>query len=369
MNRQMGDVGALKVLYVGVEDMSYPRNRRIREFLADWGVSSEVIISRVDRHRLWRSASLFRQFFQHLRGYDLVILAEFSNSLFWYSWLLAKLNGASHVVDFFIGKYETLVEDAGRFSSRSVAGKLLRLIDVATLKSADYVLTDTELRARNFARLTETSARFRSLPVGSPFSAGKSNDFEIEGESPTGLYYGYYSQLHGVPEIAHALVSARAVVDFKAIMIGDGDTRSETEDIVRQAGLSNFTFIDSIPQDDLFERIERASFVFGVFGASPKARSVIANKVWQGLYAGKIVITGESEALDEIAYLVGEQLIQVPVGDRAQLADAVVRAVEAANAVRGSVYSGSAGALERYVNDRFAKVFAEILDIPVRGRE
>ena len=173
MNRQLGDVGALKVLYVGVEDMSYPRNRRIREFLADWGVSSEVIISRVDRHRLWRSASLFRPFFQHLRGYDLVILAEFSNSLFWYSWLLAKLNGASHVVDFFIGKYETLVEDAGRFSSRSVAGKLLRLIDVATLKSADYVLTDTELRARNFARLTETSARFRSLPFGYHFSAGK----------------------------------------------------------------------------------------------------------------------------------------------------------------------------------------------------
>ncbi|MET8272471.1 hypothetical protein [Streptomyces sp. NPDC005096] len=60
--------------------------------------------------------------------------------------------------------------------------------------------------------------------------------------------------------------------------------------------------------------IHASDVVLGVTGPSLKAASVIANKVWQGLAFGRVVITSEDlPALAEIEQIVGQALVQVPL--------------------------------------------------------
>lgn len=62
---------------------------------------------------------------------------------------------------------------------------------------------------------------------------------------------------------------------------------------------------------------------------------MVANKVWQGLACGRVVVTQRSSALDDVAEAVGDQLVQVEPGRAGALADALV-AVDPTRALAGS---------------------------------
>ena len=89
--------------------------------------------------------------------------------------------------------------------------------------------------------------------------------------------------------------------------------------------------------------------MLGVFGTSAKAGSVIANKVWQGLACGRVVVTRRSAALDEIAGLVGGQLVTVEPGSSAAI-ETALGSIDPGVAVRGD----PAARLQEYVDRRFA---------------
>ncbi|WP_161635814.1 glycosyltransferase [Microbacterium oleivorans] len=270
--------------------------------------------ARVTIAHLDRKPGYFRHFVQMLKAgltgrrgrFDLVVLSEFSLPFALASWAIARWHGAIHVVDFFVGLHETHVEDRSSVDPRSPRALAYRTMDRFALRSADLLLADTLCRADRW-RTGDTP--IVSLPVGAPEWAHYQPPRDTRLPLRL-LYYGNYIPLHGLPRLVTALDALREDVDFELTLIGTGDDREEVETMVRAGRLTSATtFIDRVDAASLVDVIADHDVVMGIFGASPKAASVIANKVWQGLVCGRPVVTRAGCGVSEILPIVGEQLI------------------------------------------------------------
>lgn len=342
----------MRVLYWAVHDPTYPRNARIRAFL-EHKMGAEVVI--VPKPTIGSRLARVRRLLRHLKGirrgdFDVVVLSEFSVQFAVTARLAAARTRAILVTDFFVGLEETEIGDFKLHKEDSLRARLLRKADRYAISQASLALTDTEARASRFSQ--KFRKEFLSLPVGAPEWArmeskgGRDIDF---------LYYGSYLPLHGVDLLVPAIADPKSGVR-NAVFIGSGPNRAATE---RRAALLEssveFTFIDDLPANELGNYLGRARAVAGIFGDSLKAREVIANKVWQGLYAGARVVTRASPALDEIRDVVGDHLLEVsdvtPAGITTVIATAVAVPPTSLNPAR---------ALDSYVADKYASLEAAL---------
>lgn len=350
----------LNVEYVAIRDPSYPRNARIRAFLeSELGAHVHTIPASTKSGRLRRLFDLFRRARRISPRPDIVILSEFSLAAFPVTWLIARLSRATHVVDFFVGLYETEVGDFSATSPRSIRAHALRLVDRLAILSADICLTDTPVRAERFRREARGAREFVALPVGAPTWA-REPPYSVDQRSHLRelrfLYNGSYLPLHGLSTVVEAF-SSLARGGYTVQMVGDGPLRQEIERQVREAGLSEvFFFSDYLyPISAIRETILASDVVLGVFGDSEKASGIVANKVWQALYLDRVVITRTSPALHDIAALVGHQLIEVsPDIDALKLA--IADLISAGPGIL-RVGTGTAERLERYVQAEFVAAF------------
>jgi glycosyltransferase involved in cell wall biosynthesis len=298
-----------------------------------------------------------------------VILAEFSVPFAAVSWFLARYHRSVHVVDFFVGQVETHVQDRAAVGQRSLVGLVYRLFDWIALRSADIVISDTKVRATAIAERLRGRRVVLSLPVGAPEWARplKIHDAHPRDRILSLLYYGNYIPLHGVDFIIEAIALLGPDVPYKLKMIGNGEQRLQAEKSVERLAIGNSTtFIEAVPPEALAIAISEADIVFGIFGTSHKAASVIANKVWQALACGKTVITRRSPALSEIEALVGRRLVQVPPNDPQKLADAIVGVATSTDLLQ-SPESDVAEKLEQYVARNF-ETFIGVLEARIRPR-
>ena len=138
------------------------------------------------------------------------------------------------------------------------------------------------------------------------------------------LYYGNYIPLHGVEILISAIADLSRSTEVHLTLVGDGQTRRSAERLVELLGIGGrCEFLAPTSVAGIVEYIERSQVVAGIFGDSLKAKTVVANKVWQGLSAGRVVITRASPALDELQAIVGRNLIQVDDRTPAAVADAL----------------------------------------------
>src|SRR5690606_7752009 len=84
-------------------------------------------------------------------------------------------------------------------------------------------------------------------------------------------------------------------------------------------------WVDWIDYTDLRREIAAADVCLGIFGTSDKAASVIPNKVFQVLAAGRPLITRDSPAIRELVEHDMQDITLVPSGDARSLADAIMR--------------------------------------------
>lgn len=353
---------APRVAYLRVEDPGYPRNARIREALERAG--AEVTVLRRARSgtkplRILRDAAAI---LRSARTADVYVLAEFSLAFTPLAWLVARLSGAVLVVDGFVGRYETVVEDWGLVSPGSLAARWYRAVDRVAVTASDVYLVDTKVRADGLAA-RHRGARIRSLPVGAPAWAVAAEPSPHDALRL--LYYGSYLPLHGLPTVVDALALLGDGVELTLVgeaehAGGETDTRAAAE---RLGVLDRCAFLPPVAAPELARLIAQHDVVLGVFGSSAKASGVIANKVWQGLACGRTVVTRESAALDEIRHLVApRQLLTVPADDAASLADRIATwRRDGGSDDAGTVPGAETGArLSRYVDREFSAFLAEL---------
>ncbi|MEY9951048.1 glycosyltransferase involved in cell wall biosynthesis [Leifsonia sp. EB34] len=344
------------VAYVGIHDPDYPRNARLRAPLAD-GRARVVPAGKsrspgargavADLAAIWRAS----------RGARAIVVSEFGFKLVPGAWCIARLRRVPLVVDGFVGLAETHIDDWGTARRRSARGIAYRSIDALAATVADAYLIDTDLRAAAVVarHRRRTAANTFAIPVGAPAWAVSTPLPETDTTLRV-LYYGNYIPLHGLPLVVDAVAEARLRRPVSLTLIGGGDGRTPIERAVADRGLGPITtFEDPVPETALRDRIAAHDVVLGVFGSSAKARSVLANKLWQGLACGRAVITQDSPALDELRPLVGDQLIATVPGDAGSLADALV-AVDPARR-----YDDRSALLEEYADDRTNRLVEWIL--------
>ena len=352
----------MHVAYLRVADDQYPRNRRIRNYFESRGDRVDVR-PRAARSTLSRKVEEAR-YLLRVRHRDAYILGEFALGFAPIARLLATMNHAPLVVDAFVGRYETEVEDWGRTAPGTREARRLERLDRRAYRLADLVIIDTEVRAAQL-RSRNPGVEVMALPVGAPAWAhpGEPGCSAADGI----LYYGNYIPLHGVDSVVRGF--ARAVDHgsrFRLTLVGNGSLRASIEQLACELGVQDrCTFIDAVPEDRLHDLIRDHRIVMGVFGDSTKARSVIANKVWQGLASGATVVTRRSPALRELAQTVGAALVEVDADTESGLVDAIARALQDVGSEPREADVQVAEALESLVDERFS-AFHDRLELLVR---
>jgi glycosyltransferase involved in cell wall biosynthesis len=206
----------------------------------------------------------------------------------------ARAKAVPVIADPLISAYDKQVDERRKFSATSFRGRRLLRWERGLLQRMDRVVVDTLAHAEYFSSVLGVDpSRLVVVPVGadeSLFSAeplpSRLGGFEV-------LFYGSFVPLQG----AEIIVSAAGLVEHSDVhitLLGGGPTHQEC--VRRAKGVPRVRFEPWMDYRLLPGRIHRAHLCLGVFGGTPKAGRVIANKIYQSLASGRPVITRKSAA-------------------------------------------------------------------------
>lgn len=310
-----------RVCFFGAWDPAYPRNRILREGLRRAGL--EVSEARVRETRAFRRwPALAAAWRGAARGADVVFVPEFRHK----DVPLARaLCGRRPLVfDPLVSRWDTLVGDWKLHGEGSAQARWNRALDRWSLGAADLVLCDTWAHGELFAELGAPRARLRRVLVGAEDAF-----FAVPPPPPAPLrilYVGGFLPLHGTGAVLEAAARLEergaALPPWTLRMVGAGIEYEAARAFVAERNLARVEFAGRRPYDEAPAELAAAHIVLGAFGAGEKAARVIPHKLWQGLAAGRAVVTGDGPGVREVLED-GAHLALVPRGDAGALADAL----------------------------------------------
>lgn len=311
-----------RVCFFGAYDPAYPRNRILREGLRRAGLG--VLEARVRETRAFRRWPALAAAWRPLAATaDVVLVPEFRHK----DVPLARaLCGRRPLVfDPLVSRWDTLVGDWKLHGEGSGQARWNRMIDRWSLSAADLVLCDTWAHGELFISLGAKRERVRRVLVGA-----EDEFFRISPPPAAGVlrvtYIGGFLPLHGTRVIleAAALLEARgaALPPWRLQLVGTGIEYERDRAFAGERRLECVEFAGRLPYDDAPRVLAESHVVLGAFGAGEKAGRVIPHKLWQGLAAGRAVVTGDGPGVREVLED-GRHLVLVPRGDAGALADAL----------------------------------------------
>jgi glycosyltransferase involved in cell wall biosynthesis len=332
------------VCFLGAYDRGYPRNRILREGLSRAGVEVREACVREQR-ALFRFPALARAFARHGRGAGTVLVPEFRHKDVPLARLLA---GRRRVVfDPLVSRHDTLVEDWGLHAGGSFQARWNLRLDRWALGSADLVLCDTWAHGTLYESLGVPHARLARVLVGA-----ETMFFEVPPPAPAPpvliAYVGGFLPLHGTLTIVEALARLErepGLPEFRCELVGKGIEFDAARALAHRTGLGRTDFTGPVAYDASPAVLARAHIVLGAFGAGAKAGRVIPHKVYQGVAAGRAVITGDGPGLREV-FEPERHLCAVARADATALAAALSRLVSDASLRERLGACGRARALE-----------------------
>ena len=177
------------------------------------------------------------------------------------------------------------------------------------------------------------------------------------------VFAGLFTPLQGAVTIAEAVAELSPALDdgrIEVTLAGTGQDHAAARRIVGdRAGV---TWLDWVPAEDLPALVAAHDVGLGIFGTTPKALSVVPNKVFQAAAAGCAVVTSDTapqrDSLEQAA-------VFVPPGDPSALADALMALAYDRAWVRRLRASARTLAEEKYAA---ATVVAPLLERVYGGR-
>jgi glycosyltransferase involved in cell wall biosynthesis len=318
-----------RVCLFGAWDPGYPRNRVVRAGLALAG--HEVLEARVDDRRAFRRyPALAAAWSRVAAGTQVVFVPEFRHKDVP---LASRVRGRRPLVfDPLVSRWDTLVEDWGLHAPGSLQARWNRAIDRSAFRAADLLLCDTHAHGELFVSLGADPARLHRVAVGAEQAF-----FEVPAPPApapvTLVYIGGFLPLHGTGTLlaAAARLEARAasLPPFRLRMVGVGIEFDEARSRVAEQGLQRVEFVGRTAYAEAAGVLAGAHVVLGAFGAGEKAGRVVPHKVWQGLAAGRAVVTGDGPGPREFLRD-GEHARLVPRADADALADALATLIASA---------------------------------------
>lgn len=307
------------ILWWGRFDPNYSRNRLLRRLLNELGYRLIDFMPKVS------ILGGIEAKFAGLPGIDAVWVPAFRQRDFQAARRFAVRHRLPLIFDPLISAWDKEVFERRKFSRSSSAAQRLQRREQEMFSRADLVLADTVAHAEFYvAELAARAECTRVVQVGADETLFRFQATQIQGAMPEVLFYGSFINLQGPEVIVEA---ALTMPEVGWTLLGDGPLRQTCLD--RSRGMAHIRFEDWVPYEDLPLRIGRASILLGIFGPSPKAGRVIANKVFQALACGRPLVTRDSKAFPT-ALRNGPPcgIFFVPAGDPAALAAAVRELLE-----------------------------------------
>jgi len=321
----------MKVCLFGAYDPAYPRNRILARGLERHGHRVvEVRASAVGRF-FKRWPRLLVQFGRQGLDADVLLVPEFRHKDVPLARLLAGRRRL--VFDPLVSRWDTAL-DRREYGAASSQASWNRTIDRWSFQLPDLVLCDTWAHGQLFESLGARRDHIWRVPVGA-----EETFFDVPPPPASGpvriLYVGGFIPLHGIGTVidALAILERERLPEWEAELAGRGVEFDAARTRVAQLGLPRVKLPGPIDYARLPERVATAHVMLGAFGAGEKAGRVIPHKVWQGLAAGRAVVTGDGPGLREL-FEPDRHLLAVPRGDATALAAALARVIEDA-ALRG----------------------------------
>ena len=210
---------------------------------------------------------------------------------------------------------DTLVDDRGVVSRRSIRGTALRRVDRLAFRLPDLVVADTDAHAAYFREAYGLpNERVEVALVGAEDALFRPG--EVERARFHVLFVGKLIPLHGLETI---LAAAALEPDIPFVVVGDGQLAPLLVD--RPFNVEHVPWLEYAALPDAYRR---AGCALGIFGTGAKATRVIPNKVFQALACARPVITADTPAARELLTHDADALL-VPPGDGEALAAAIRR--------------------------------------------
>lgn len=334
----------MHILLWGTYDAGKPRARILRDGLRAVGIQLYEIHSPVwegieDKSQVKTLKSRLRLLLRWLVAYPRLIwrlILEPKPDLILIGYpgildvLIASLVGRFRRVpvvwDVFISLYDTIVEDRRLLRPGSALARCLYWFERCALRLPSLIFMDTQTHARRLELLF-------SLPSGccgavwvgveiEHFGVSTETLPERDGRPLRVLFYGQFIPLQGTATIIDA---ARILCDapIEWTLIGGGQEAPMVRARLEAAPLTQLHWIDWESYDRLQGWIKESDLCLGIFGTSHKAASVIPNKVFQIVAAGRPLVTRDSPAIRELLQPTPGCVYLIPPGDPVALAHTV----------------------------------------------
>ena len=240
---------------------------------------------------------------------------------------LAKLITRKKIIfDAFISLYNTRIFDRNYYSYFGIRGIMayyLWIIDWLSCKLADKIILDTNEHINYFLKKFGINRnKFIRIFVGSdddiifPIENNeKNNEFVVH-------FHGHFIPLQGIEYI----IKAAKLLENDQIMfniIGRGQTYKKSLALASELLVKNINFIAPVSYEDIGKYMSTADICLGIFGKTDKAQLVIPNKVYEALAAKRAVITGKSDAINEVLTN-KENVLLCEMGNEIDLAEKII---------------------------------------------
>lgn len=266
--------------------------------------------------------------YARLPAHDWVLLGYPAIVDIWFIRLLAWWRRTPVAMDWFLSAYDTVVLDRRLVGRNNPLAWLLWAAEALSVRLASRVFMDTRAHAERMESLFHLRAgRCGSVWVGAESGVFKAiAPASVDDRVGSGfrvLFYGQFIPLHGIPTIIEA---ARLLRDepIEWLIVGRGQEAAKAREMLAAAPLPRLRWIEWVPYEALAAHIHEADACLGIFGTSAKAASVIPNKVFQILAAGKPLVTRDSPAMRELVRDDYSDIKLVEPGDARALADALM---------------------------------------------
>lgn len=311
----------MKVCYFGAFKPSYARNNFLRRSLEATGCSIVVCNVPAKWPTYRKYPTLAREFIKIRNRCDVILVAEFGQTVVPLAWALGRLTRKPVIFDFVIGLHESSVIEKRRYAPGDFNARKLFGLDKLAGELADLILTGTTpYKEYLIAAFGFPPGKIRLAPLGvndwifRPLPARPRADGKL-----VALYWGSFIPNHGVKVMVAA--AAKVPNDCRLLFrfIGEGEDKRQAAEMAARLGLADFEFWPHVPFELLPLHIAQAELVLGNLGDTPQSKKAMANKVLQGLAMRKPVLTGDTPAIRE-NFEHGEHVWLCPLGDAEALA-------------------------------------------------
>ncbi|MFC1585531.1 glycosyltransferase [Fibrobacterota bacterium] len=338
------------VCLYGHHELDYPRNRIVKSSMEKAGWRVFLCHSRAPFP--FRHFILMWKYLRIRHMVSVIWITEGGHRLVPFAGFFIRLTGKKVIFDPFISRYNTRIEDRRLYSQKGLQSMICRWQDWSSTRAADFLVFDTPAHKQYFFRNYSLAKPYAVFPVGAEEDCFNADVTSMEKDPAvvTVLFYGTFIPLQGVEHIVEAALNLKEHENIRFMLVGEGQTLPAVRKQVRELSLSNLTLHPRIPQKQLAELISRADISLGVFGATPKTRLVIPNKVVQSAAMGKAIITCRTEAIQQ-CFTDGKDILMVNPADSRDLAEKIMRIMKNPDLKKN---------LQRRARDTYEKYFSSM---------